>query len=60
MDDKLILDWLLANVNYMEHGPGKYNFWPHDDSDPVFIYEEDKLGLTLRQYIEARIKESMA
>ena len=59
LTDTEILNWLLSNVNYMEHGPDKYAFWPHEDFDPSLLFEEDKLGLTLREYVVARIKESL-
>lgn len=58
--DTEVLNWILENINYMEHGANKehpYNFWPHDNSDPHYIYQEDKLNMTLREYVEARIKE---
>ena len=60
MNDTEVLNWLLANVNYLEHGADAshpFNFWPHEARDE-YIFEADKLGLNLREYVEARIKEA--
>ena len=59
MNDTQILNWLLENITYMEHGVARGAFWPHLDpqGDKMIIFEEDKEGLTLREYVEARIKE---
>ena len=51
------LNWLLSNITYMEHGPDKYAFWPHKDEE-FMTFEEDKLGMTLTEYIDSRIGET--
>jgi len=60
MTDTEVLNWLLANITYMEHGdnkdPGFMNeYWPHRDTDCDPI--EDVMGMTLRQYVEFRSKK---
>ena len=57
MTDTEILDWLVANTTYLEHGGGMYDFWPQADDEEYFIREDDKVGLLLREYVAARIKE---
>ena len=57
MTDTEILNWLFSNITYVEHGPTAYAFWPHKD-DEYMTFEEDKLGMTLREYVEVRIQES--
>ena len=50
--DKQILDWLEANVVYMEHGDKKdlSKYWPQTDTD--ICPDEDCVDLTLREYVE--------
>ena len=60
MTDTEVLKWMLENINDMEHHAIKehpYNFWPHDNSDPGLLFEEEKVGMTLREYVESRMKE---
>lgn len=53
------IKWIAQNMTYMEHGADKehpYNFWPHDNSDPAYICDESKVGMTILEYIDSRIK----
>lgn len=57
--DTEILNWLLKNVNYLEHHADTdhpFNFWPHEEAEGL-VFQEDKLGLSLREYVVARIGE---
>jgi hypothetical protein len=54
------MKWIAQNIGYFEHGATKENpgnFWPHDDSDPVYYCEEKYLGMSIIEYIDARIAE---
>lgn len=49
MTDKEMLEWILANVTYLEHS-GEQSYWPHTEWD--LRPKEDFVGLSLREYIE--------
>jgi hypothetical protein len=57
-DDRI--KWIAENINYIEHHASKehpYNFWPHEESkDPLILFQEDKCGMTLIEYIDSRIR----
>jgi hypothetical protein len=50
--DSEILDWLEANVVYMEHGDkaDMSKYWPQSHTDPE--PEEGCVDLSLREYVE--------
>lgn len=53
------IKWIAENIGYMEHqwnkDDGKYNFWPHENIDNL-LCDESKVGMSLIEYIDARIK----
>ena len=55
------IKWIAENINYMEHNcdndASKYNFWPHEDSDPHLLFDEKCVGMSLIEYIDYRIGE---
>ena len=57
MTDADRIKWISENINYMEHGSGKYNFWPHEDFDKNLLFDENCLNMTLIEYIDYRIGE---
>lgn len=55
--DTKVLNWLLERTTYLEHSRDEYGWWPHLSDCQSCDYEKNKVGLSLREYVEARIKE---
>jgi hypothetical protein len=60
MTDTQVLNWIERNCHYMEHnGKMPDGYWPQEkqdfDNDPS---QERFYGLSLREYVETRIKEA--
>ena len=61
MTDTEILNWLLSNITYMEHGSvaDRYKYWPQSVEDFEMDLDSHYIGLNLRDYVETRISESL-
>jgi hypothetical protein len=59
--EKMRLDWIEQNVNYLEHGSIKDRdlYWPQTSEDYEIDPESPYLGLTLLEYIDARLSETL-
>lgn len=58
MTDTERMNWLVQHCYYLEHNKEDPNgFWPHQ-AEPGMYFNSDYVELTLRDYIDQRIKET--
>ena len=57
--DTEILDWIMLNMDYFEHGGRSLGdgYWPQTEEDFDADPESHYIGLSLRDYIETRMEE---
>jgi len=56
--DKQRLDWIETQVCYLEHGSIKDRdlYWPQTSEDYEIDPESPSLGMSLREYVDARLE----
>ena len=61
MNDTEMLDWLEKNCDYFEHGSRSMDdgYWPQSVEDYGVDYNNRFIGMTLREYIQTRMKEEL-